>query len=307
MSAEAFSGLPARAPAERAVTRTLRLLRSCIRFDEVLVLQAAPLLGVLFSIGTPTVEKVGAVALFLAGSCCLVAHVYVLNDWSGMYGDLNDPHRTRGVFAARGVERSTMAALCAGLLALTVALLWPFGGRTVALALAIAGLSAVYSRHVHPGKGVPVLSSLLHLAGGALHFHLGYSVFGAFEARSVAISIFFALMFAAGHLTQETRDYDADLANGIRTNAVTFGRARGFLAGLALFTSADVLLAVLALRGGVPRTLLLVVLLYPVHLWWSVQALRAGLTFESVRRLRRRYRWLYALIGLLALAAVVAR
>jgi len=45
----------------------------------------------------------------------------------------------------------------------------------------------------------------------------------------------------------------------------------------------------------------------PLHLVWSRQALRAGLTFECVRRLRRRYRWLYGAIGALMLVATVAR
>ena len=51
----------------------------------------------------------------------------------------------------------------------------------------------------------------------------------------------------------------------------------------------------------------LVAALLPLHLVWSRQALRAGLTFESVRRLRRRYRWLYAVVGVLMLVATVAR
>jgi 4-hydroxybenzoate polyprenyltransferase len=31
-------------------------------------------------------------AVFAVGSCCLVAHVYVLNDWAGIHGDLRDPN-----------------------------------------------------------------------------------------------------------------------------------------------------------------------------------------------------------------------
>jgi 1,4-dihydroxy-2-naphthoate octaprenyltransferase len=138
-----------------------------------------------------------------------------------------------------------------------------------------------------------------------LHFHLGYSLFGGFDRRSLAISSFCALMFTAGHLTQEARDYDADVSNGIRTNAVAYGRARAFLAGLALFTIAHCVLFVLAARGVVPRALMVVAALYPLHLVWSLQALRAGLAFESVRRLRRRYRVLYAMVGVLMLVAVV--
>jgi 4-hydroxybenzoate polyprenyltransferase len=306
MSAGAFSTVSARARAERGVLRTLRLVRSCIRFDEVLVLQGTPLLGAIFAIGTPTMDKALAVALCIAGSCCLVAHVFVLNDWSGMNADLRDPNRS-GLFAAAGVAPRTMGRLSVALLVMAVLLMSPLGARALALALAIAALSALYSLRRYPAKGVPVLGSLLHLAGGVLHFHLGYSLFGAVGGRSLALSAFFALTFAAGHLTQEVRDHDADLANGIRTNAVTFGRKRAFVAGLALFALADALLVALAACDVVPHVLALVAALFPLHLVWSLQTLRAGLSFESVRRLRRRYRWLYAVIGLLMLVATVAR
>jgi 4-hydroxybenzoate polyprenyltransferase len=36
----------------------------------------------------------------------------------------------------------------------------------------------------------------------------------------VAFAVFFALIFAAGHLIQEVRDHQGDAASGFRTNAV---------------------------------------------------------------------------------------
>jgi 4-hydroxybenzoate polyprenyltransferase len=151
-------------------------------------------------------------------------------------------------------------------------------------------------------KGTPLLGSALHVIGGLLHFLLGYSLFAAVDARGLEIGCYFGLTFAAGHLTHEARDHDADLPNGIRTNAVTFGRTRTFVAGLALFTMAYALLVLLAARGTVPRALMLVAPLYILHLHWSLQALRVGLTFDSIRRLQVRYRTLYAAIGLMMVA-----
>ena len=280
-------------------------LLSCIRFDEVLVLQGSPLLGALFSIGKLTTEKAADLALLAAGSCLLVSHILVLNDWSGTSADLRDPNRTTGVFLTKGIGRTEIGYLWMVLLALSLLLLSPFGWRTLIIALAIAALSALYSAPAFHMKGVPLLSSALHLAGGILHFLLGYSLFSPVDGRGLEIACFFALTFVAGHLTHETRDREGDLLNGIRTNAVTFGRARSFAAGLILFTIADVLMVALAVRGAVPRGLVLVGALYPVHLYWSVQALRAGLTFESIRRLQVRYRALYAIIGLLMVVMVL--
>jgi 4-hydroxybenzoate polyprenyltransferase len=178
------------------------------------------------------------------------------------------------------------------------------GAATFVLALGIAGLSALYSAPVFHMKGLPIFSSVLHLVGGTLHFLLGYATFAAIDARGMAIGAFFALVFTAGHLTHEARDREGDLLNGIRTNAVTFGKVPGFVAGLVLFTAAYALLVTLALFGTVPRLLVLSAALYPLHVYASVQAARAGLTFESLRQLQRCYRLLFAVIGIMMVVTV---
>jgi 4-hydroxybenzoate polyprenyltransferase len=283
-------------------------LLSCIRFDEVLILQGSPLLGALFSMGRVTVASATAVALLAAGSICLVAHVFALNDWSGMSADLRDPNRMSKVFTNRGVARARIGHLCIALLALSLLLLGALSWRTLTIGVAIAGLSALYSAPAAHIKGVPVLNSVLHFAGGLLHFLLGYSVFRAPDGRGIAIGCFLALVFTAGHLTHETRDSESDRLNGIVTNAVRFGKGRNFIAGLVLFTIADVLLIMLTLRGIVPLPLVLVAALYLLHVYWSWQTMRAGLTFDSVRCLQVRYRFRYAAIGLMmALTAVGSR
>ena len=282
-------------------------LLTCIRFGEVLVLQGTPLLGAIFAMQTLTMETAAELALLAAASICLVGHVFVLNDWSGMNADLRDPNRASMVFSARGVSGRKVGNLGVALLILSLLLLSPLGVRPLVIALLMAGLSALYSAPAAHVKGVPVLNSVVHLAGGILHFLLGYSVFRAVDGRGVTIGCFFALIFAAGHLTHETRDSASDLLNGIRTNAVTFGKARSFTAGLVFFTIADILLVVLATRDIVPHLLVIVAALYPLHFYWSLQALRAGLTFESVRRLQMRYRALYAGIGLTIAVSVLLR
>lgn len=291
------------ASGSRREGRLFRLLLS-IRLGEVVALQGSPLLGALFSIGRITIEKGVALVPLALGSCCLVAHVFVLNDWSGMSTDLNDPNRATSVFTTKGIGRSEIGYLWMALLALSLLMFSLGGTQTLIIGMAIAGLSALYSVPVFHMKGVPFLNSALHLAGGLLHFLLGYSLFGGIDGRGVAIGCFFALVFVAGHLTHEARDHEGDLLNAIRTNAVRFGEARSFAAGFAIFTIADVLLVVLAVRGVVPRALVLVGALYPLHLYWTLRTWRAGLTFESIRRLQTRYRALYAIVGILMVATL---
>jgi 4-hydroxybenzoate polyprenyltransferase len=287
-------------PAKASALRYL----SWLRLQDILVLQGSPLLGAAFAIHPPRMQDLAPLAILVVANVFLVTHIFMLNDWSGLKTDLADPNKAAGVFTARGVGRREMGALTAALLLLSLVLFSRLGAVTLGLSLAIAILSALYSLPQFNWKGRPLLNSATHLAGGVLHFLLGYSVGSALDYRGIAIATFFALIFAAGHLTQEIRDHHGDAVNAIRTNAVVFGQRRTFAASLVLFTVAHLLLLVLALQGILPRALAAIVVIYPIQLWWSLETLREGLTYASVCRLQARYRVLYAIAGLAMVAAL---
>jgi 4-hydroxybenzoate polyprenyltransferase len=289
-----------------AKASALRYL-SCLRPQDILVLQGSPLLGAAFAIRHPGVQDIAPLATLMAANVLLVSHIFMLNDWSGLTTDLADANKAARVFTARGVGRREMGVLTAGLLVLSLLLFSRLGPITLGLSLGIAALSALYSLPRFSWKGRPLLNSMAHLAGGVLHFLLGYSLGHTIDSRGVAIATFFALIFAAGHLTQETRDYQGDAVNGIRTNAVNFGPRRTFAASLVLFTLAHALLLLLALQRLLPLPLAALAALYPVQLYWSNETLKEGLTYASVSRLQARYRVLYAVIGLAMVAALAAR
>ncbi|HEX4964041.1 MAG TPA: UbiA family prenyltransferase [Thermoanaerobaculia bacterium] len=304
-TAEALvTAAPAAASTGGRLAERLRRYLSCLRLQEILVLQGSPLLGAAFAIRHPAAESVGPLAILTVANVCLMAHVFMLNDWSGLTADLIDPNKAASVFTMRGVGRKEIGGLAAGLLVLSLLLFSRLGSSTLWLSLAIATLSALYSLPRFNWKGRPLLNSAAHLAGGFLHFLLGYSLGNAIDRRGLAIATFFALTFTAGHLTQEVRDHQGDVLNAIRTNAVIFGPRRTFAASLALFTLAHALLLLLALQGILPHPLAVLIALYPVHLRWSLKTLTEGLTYASIRRLQARYRTLYAIIGLATVAAL---
>jgi 4-hydroxybenzoate polyprenyltransferase len=290
-------------PASKA--SALRYL-SCLRPQDIVVLQGPPLLGAAFALRHPTLRDLTPLAILLVANVLLVSHIFMLNDWSGLTADLADPNKAARVFTARGVGRREMGILTAGLLLLSLLLFSRLGALTLGLSLGIATLSALYSLPRFHWKGRPLLNSVAHLAGGILHFLLGYSLASAIDPRGVAIATFFALIFTAGHLTQEIRDHEGDAANGIRTNAVLFGPRRTFAASLMLFTLAQLLLLLLATAGALPRPLAALVALYPLQLYWSLRTFREGFTFANVSRLQTRYRVLYAIVGVAMVAALYA-
>ncbi len=269
---------------------------------EVAALQASPMLGIF--LGGYRIDRDGVVApgLLALGSCALTAHIFVFNDWAGYESDLRDPLRAPHVFSGQGISRREVAWTAFVLLVLAIAALAAVGVPALLFGAAIAALGFLYSGSPVLGKNTPVASSINHLIGGTLHFLLGYTLTHTPDANGVGIGLFFGLVFAAGHLNQEVRDYDGDRINGIRTNAVAFGRRRAFLASLCTFTTAYAMLTGLAAFGILPRLLLWSPLAWLLHLAWSRRALRRGLGFETAVWMQRRYRWLFALIGLVMLA-----
>jgi 4-hydroxybenzoate polyprenyltransferase len=270
---------------------------ACLRVRDIFFVQGSALLGAAFAFGHRAVDHLGLLTAFGVANAALIAHVFVVNDWANLGGDRVDPAKAASVFTARGVTSTEMIAVAAGLLGVSLLLFSGLGLRVFLLAAGIGGLSALYSLPPFNWKARPVLSSAAHLAGGVLHFLLGYGLAGPIDRRGLVIAAFFGLTFAAGHLTQELRDYDADVRHGISTNAARFGKRRAWIASLALFSASQLLLFTLALQGLVPRALTALVLLYPLHLWWSIAALRDGLGPASVTRLQMRYRCLYLVIG----------
>ena len=277
----------------------LRAYLSCIRYQEVLLLQGSPLLGAAFALKEITLESAVSILLLALAGFLLVAHIFTFNDWAGIASDSNDPNKSANVFSTKGITPRGVLLLSSGLLAASLLLFALLPGRTFLVAVAIAALGLFYSHPSINAKGLPLVSSSPHLVGGTLHFLLGYSLFGGIDRRGILIAFFFALTFTAGHLNQEVRDYDGDRLNGALTNAVAFGRTAAFVAGFLGFTLAYGDLVFLAHAGLVPASLGAVPLvLYPLHVLWSVRTLRAGLSFENVSRFQSRYRMLYALIGL---------
>lgn len=264
----------------------------------MLALQASPILGSF--LGGYSLERDGVLrlGLLLLGSLALTAHVFVFNDWAGHRSDIHDPRRATLVFARRGISGRQVARVATALIIFANVVFAAVGVPAIMLGVAITGLSLLYSCSPSFGKSTPGAASVNHLLGGALHFLLGYTLSRDLDASGLVISLFFGLVFAGGHLNQEVRDYEGDLRNGIRTSAVVFGRRRTFLASLCIFTAAYATLDGLAALGILPRLLLLSTIVWPVHVACSLRALRRGLGFETALWMQRRYRLLFAFIGL---------
>ena len=277
----------------RAVWRSL----FSIRFSEVIIMQGTPLMGAVLAAEKPSLAMIPTMAIFIPASLLLVTHIWTLNDWSD-YREDRVLDRQPSQADASELTRMALLRISIGSLIASLALFCLLPLQTLIIAGIIAILGFVYSFPGIRTKAVVGLSSLTHLAGGICHFLLGYSLFGDINRRAIFISIFFSLVFTAGHATQEVQDYASDLSSGIRTNAVFFGRRPVFLAALACFAIAFLYLLWLALAGIVPDRLGFSALLFPLQAAWSFQVLRGDFAPEKLEWLRARYRVIFGLVGL---------
>lgn len=280
-------------------------LLSCIRYREVLVLQGAPVMGAAMAMGEPSLDKCALGLVFVAANACLVAHMWSLNDWADRHADATDEIKSHHHFSRKGIAPATMFQMSLGLLIASLALFACLNAATFWIAVSLVLLSFCYSLPGLHAKSVALLSSLPHLVGGFLHFLLGYSLFATVDPNALRIAIVFALVFTAGHGVQEVQDHDADRRAGIRTNAVVFGKSAVFVVALAAFLFVYGYLSHLSAVGIVPQRLGLPLLsLAGLHLYCARQPLQAGLSFDSVRRYRGRYRALFAMLGLFLISTL---
>jgi 4-hydroxybenzoate polyprenyltransferase len=255
-------------------------------------------------LGSPSLlhgASVGRDGLLLLGSLALTSHVFLFNDWADYSRDSGDLRRSSLGVNGYGTNRKQIAYAAIVLLVLANVAFALVGTSAVVFGAGIAFLSLVYSFSPRLGKGTPIAASLNHLIGGSLHFLLGYAAVRSVDGRGVGISLFFGLVFAAGHLNQEVRDYESDRANGVGTVAVTIGRTGAFLASFCLFTIAYLLIGVLALVSVLPGILMVSAGAWLFQARWTIQALGRGLDSATALWMQRRYRLLFALVGVVML------
>jgi 4-hydroxybenzoate polyprenyltransferase len=242
-----------------------------IRVVESTLMTGFPLIGLIFAMQpgaiSHPIDFLTTVALFCFSTFFLVIYVYAFNSWGGMEADkLNQRLDDHPVLTGDITERQLRIIAYAGI-AVNLILFRAFFPRCLFLAPFIAVNWTIYSHPKVMAKARPVWGTTVHFIGGVLQVLLGYVVLLPFEPRGVLASVYFALVFAAGHLNHEVKDHDADKNAGLRTNAVVFGPRRMLSVAFVVFTVAFFYLLGIVIAGYVSWLEAWSFLaIYPVHL-----------------------------------------
>jgi 4-hydroxybenzoate polyprenyltransferase len=269
-----------------------------IRWREAVIFQTPAVLGLAVFIPAISVGSAARALLACIGSFLSAASILAFNDWADISLDSQHSLKRHGTFVQRGLHPRQMLLLALALAAGGMIVFAFLSAPHVAAAFLAIVLGLAYSVPIVGlrGKSIPLFSSFLHFGGTLLSFLLGALTFAPDDWRGLLIAAHPAILLTAGHLVQEVEDYEEDRLSGCRTNAVRFGRTPVFVIAAVLFGSSFWLLWWLTAVGFFPPFVKYTAILYPVYLALALRAYRLGLTRATVRRLRDRYRVLFALV-----------
>ena len=275
----------------------LAFLRWGIRGFDILVLLAYPTLGAVFALPELTFAAAARLIVFSGLNVLFLTHIYLINDWSDARLNPEEPHQRKVQALKRPelISERQILVLAALLLAAASAGFFFLSRELFLLGLIIAALTLLYSHPRANCKGVPVLSTFIHLAFAVLYFLGGWVLFRPVSLPAAAIGLFFGLVLSAGHFSNEIQDFSSDLQARIRTNAISFGQRLVFRVGLTLFLLSSIYFLALIREGCLPRSFTPIG--WIIILLWIIQTIRyrGWKGGDSILAFRSFYRWVYAL------------
>jgi len=273
-----------------------------IRFFDGMVFLGPPLIGIIFSIhSTQTLSPDWVLlGLFIIAIYLMAIHVFLLNDIFDLTADAKDINKQKNKFKECRQSSNSLIYLTifSGILPLILMLMISFLAFTVSLVLLI--LSVAYSTSLlrFHGKVLPWFSSLLHVAGGTFSFILGYILIGNPDIMAFITGLMFGFFIAGGHLFQEIQDNVGDKLNGMTTTTVHIGVQNSAILGLIFITIGHIFIGFLINVLIIPVSSLLNASVFITTLILILITLKKGLQFENMKRLRNRYRIVYAIFWL---------
>lgn len=265
------------------------------RFAEVSILLGFPLIGLFFAFESPSQLLSRPVALFVLAVFFLFTAIYAFNGLAGIGEDAENDR-----LSDLKNRKSTFVATLAVSLSLSLVLFFMIKSALAFFAVVSFLLWCVYS---FPKKGFkyrPVLGTLIHFFGQIIHFLMGYAVIKPVDTAGIAASVYFALLFSAGHINHELIDREADEKTGIMTGAVYFGAKKWEIVSFSLFFAAALYIfaASMAVSGMIVYT-------YPfvaaglIHTVYKLISFRKPPKQAKFLAERSFYRILYFVAGIL--------
>lgn len=192
-----------------------------IRLREILLMTGFSFVGALFTDSSGW--SLWPVACSSLAIVFYVMAVFFLNSFADHEADAS----SQRLGHVAHVPRRTYLFLSVAAALTVMALSWPCGGNLLAVMAVSLLLWCLYYLKPVRLKSRLLGGTFAHLTGGVLHFQMGYMGFGMTDTDGLWISVFFALILAAGHFNHEMMDHDSDRSSGYKTTTVRWGIGAG--------------------------------------------------------------------------------
>ncbi len=207
---------------------------SALRVKETILLTGFFLIGAVFSINKLSIADLFDLGIIATLAFSLNSSLYALNAFTGK-GE--DKHNIRLIKLAKTPKRFYLNYFLSSLLITLIASCF-FNVQFLWGIITLFILGIVYSMPILKLKNGPIGGTIVHFLYQIIAFNSSYAVFDSISWTSLLVSIYFALLFSAGHLHHQAIDYEADKSANLRTGAVKWGlniasNASFILAGLS--------------------------------------------------------------------------
>ncbi len=266
------------------------------RSAEVTMMLGFPATGILFAFSAP--EQLFGINsfLFVIAIFFLSSAIYSFNALSGIREDEKNERLKKDLGSEKKIFFISTLLL---FIFLFIVFFFLIDLKLVFLSTLSFFIWFLYS---FPGKGLkykPVLGTMVHFAGQIIHFHMGYIIIENFSLESLLISIYFAILFASGHINHELIDYESDKQMKINTGAVYFGKKIWEKLSFFMFLAATIYMVILIFSGVAdPLHCIPFALAGITHLLYRQIFLKNELTTERFIKERSFYRGVYFISGI---------
>lgn len=223
----------------------------------------------------------------------LIQSIYLLNSYLGKKHDRVNK-RFQGITITNKNTELLFVLLSIITLAVSLAINYINNWNGSTLILINYFLWILYASSYVNFKSNFLMGSLVHFLSGIINFLIGYTTEGAISYIGVAISIYFSLLFVAGHMHHMVIDYEADKSAELKTLPSIIGIKKTSLLSITFILIALSYFVGLSFFKVVPVIYTIpVILACLVHLVLYI-IVKDNLNFDDRIRYRTNYRIIHA-------------
>ncbi len=271
-----------------------------MRYGESFFPLTPTIAGLLISIPDFSLDSITKSFYLITAVYFFCGHVHTFNEYSGFIYDKSDKHKHKSPLISGKISKQEEFFLSFILLIISFIVLYSVKKNFIYLLLLNSLMWLVYSHPKTLIKGIPVAPTMIHFIAAIIHFIYGYLLFPGYSlSNGLLIGSFFGLIFSAGHLNHELKDYENDKSCNFNTSAVTYGKKNIFLASFILLTLSTIYFFIISFKRLIPNLLYIpLALIYPVYLYFAIQTYKNGINHNNIFNFRTKYRILYISAGI---------